>query len=92
MFDIDSKLTYMCYIFTGNICALSFGTCMGWSSPAFVDLKKSHDLSDDELAWAGGLLPLGCLVSLPIFGYLVRTKGRKPAAHIIGIPLIVSYN
>jgi predicted MFS family arabinose efflux permease len=72
-----------------NLGAFSFGTAMGWSSPALPELTNSHELTEGQAAWAGGMLPLGAMVSLPIFGYMARTKGRKPAAYFVGVPLAV---
>ncbi|XP_077296487.1 facilitated trehalose transporter Tret1-2 homolog [Arctopsyche grandis] len=72
-----------------NLGAFATGAAIGWTSPSIGSLKKSGFLTEAEAAWSGGLFPLGGLASVPLFGYIANTKGRKPAAFLAGIPITI---
>jgi MFS family permease len=72
-------------VVAANIIGISWGTCIGWSSPAIAKMT-SEDLSNspldfvptaDQLSWIGGFLPVGGLVGPIFFAPLPGLIGRK---------------
>lgn len=65
------------------------GCSMGWSSPVVNQLEKTHWFSESDATWSGTLIPLGCLVSLPLFGFISANFGRKPGGYFCGLMFLV---
>lgn len=56
---------------------MSFGLCVGYSSPALPDMRKRLGWSDDQSDWFGSLLNIGGLFGALAGGQLIKSIGRK---------------
>lgn len=68
---------------------LCMGCVMGWSSPVTVELEEMGWFSSMDSMWSGTLIPLGALVSLPIFGLIAVKFGRKAGGYFCGFMFVV---
>lgn len=85
-------------IFTANIVGISWGTAIGWSSPAIAkmvdqlaDSPLDYVPSPEQLSWIGSILPIGGLVGPIFFAPLPGLIGRKLSLIINALFFIISF-
>jgi MFS family permease len=85
-------------VITANIIGISWGTCIGWTSPAIA--KMTDDLENspldfvpdaDQLSWIGGFLPVGGLVGPILFAPFPSLIGRKWSLLLNALFFIASF-
>lgn len=82
---------------TANIIVLSFGTCVGWFSPALRVLLsnesplKTGPLNNQELSWIGAMNSFGGLCGTFISGCLSIRLGSKRAMTMLAFPAIAAW-
>lgn len=70
---------------------LSFGYCIGYSSPAIPELEKLGLLTREESGWFGSLLTIGALGGGPIGGWLIERFGRRTAIKFTSVPFLLGW-
>lgn len=84
--------------FVANLISFSFGSGIGWFSPALPLLisnsspLESGKLTIDDISWIGAILSLGALFGNLFGGYLVPRFGAKLSITFLAIPQFVSYH
>lgn len=85
----------MFFLFLANICTISYGTAVGWTSAAFLVLESDQSpleagpLTLSEIAWIGSLIGIGGVVGTLIIGWMCEKYGRKPALLFTAFPTLV---
>nr|XP_003703808.1 PREDICTED: facilitated trehalose transporter Tret1-2 homolog [Megachile rotundata]XP_012141667.1 PREDICTED: facilitated trehalose transporter Tret1-2 homolog [Megachile rotundata]XP_012141668.1 PREDICTED: facilitated trehalose transporter Tret1-2 homolog [Megachile rotundata]XP_012141669.1 PREDICTED: facilitated trehalose transporter Tret1-2 homolog [Megachile rotundata] len=101
----DSKMTekgstFLQYVAAAaaNLCTVSAGAMMGWSSPALSKLQNEIEdnplhrkITDDENTWIGSLLSIGAMIGPFVAGYLAERYGRKRTLLISVAPFLVGW-
>lgn len=59
------------------IVALSFGYCIGYTSPALPDMEKLKIIDSETASWLGAVITIGGLMGCPLAGWTVEKYGRK---------------
>lgn len=81
-----------------NLVGISWGTSIGWSSPAIA--KMTTNISDspldfvptsDQLSWIGSILPIGGLVGPILFAPLPGIIGRKWSLLLSSLFFVASF-
>lgn len=70
---------------------LSFGYCIGYSSPAIPELEKLGLLTREESGWFGSLLTIGALGGGPIGGWLIEKFGRRTTIKFTSVPFLLGW-
>jgi MFS family permease len=77
---------------------MSWGTCIGWSSPAIAKMTKDLNDSpldfiptDEEFSWIGSILPFGGLIGPLICSPLPTRIGRKNCLILTALFFIASF-
>ncbi|KAJ9597401.1 hypothetical protein L9F63_011746, partial [Diploptera punctata] len=82
---------------TANLSTFSYGSFVGWASPAILELQSDHSaiggdaITDEDASWIGSLMFIGFLCGTPVYSWLSDRFGRKPAALLTSIPIIVNW-
>lgn len=85
---------------SANIIGISWGSTIGWSSPAIAKMTNENDLTEspldfipsaDQQSWIGALLPLGGLVGPSIAASLTDYIGRKWSLMLNSLVFIASF-
>nr|CAI5847450.1 unnamed protein product [Callosobruchus analis] len=78
-----------------SIGGLGTGSALAWTSNICEDLKegKLNDLKmdDDQLGWAGSCMTLGAMIACIPMGFTCEWIGRKGAALVAAIPLLLGW-
>nr|CAI5859998.1 unnamed protein product [Callosobruchus analis] len=78
-----------------SIGALSMGNVIGWTSNICQELKSGKlnglEMDDDQLGWAGSSMALGALVTCIPVGFICEWIGRKGAALVATVPLLLGW-
>lgn len=80
-----------------NLATFSYGTCIGWLSPATPTLQSRvtavgrNDVTEDDTSWLRSLVFLGFLCGIPFFCYVSDKFGRKVAGLSTAVPAIISW-
>jgi hypothetical protein len=80
---------------TASITILSCGLELGWISPTIKILQSEqsptgHPLSDEEMMWVGGILPLVAMAGVFLYSYLANAYGRIYTVTVVAVPQMVS--
>ncbi|KAJ9599663.1 hypothetical protein L9F63_026488, partial [Diploptera punctata] len=82
---------------SANLSTFSYGSFVGWASPAILELQSDHSaiggdpITDEDASWIGSLMFIGFLCGTPVYSWLSDRFGRKPAALLTSIPIIVNW-
>ncbi|XP_055309481.1 facilitated trehalose transporter Tret1-like isoform X1 [Sitodiplosis mosellana] len=77
-----------------NIIVVSFGSCVGWFSPALRVLLsdetplKTGPLTNEKLSWIGAMNSFGALCGTFISGFLSIRLGSKRAMTVLALPAV----
>ncbi|KXJ27653.1 solute carrier family 2, facilitated glucose transporter member 8 [Exaiptasia diaphana] len=85
----SSNLKSIVAVLLAGIGSLCFGYCIGYSSPALLDLQRddsSVHLDKPEGAFFASLVTLGAIIGCPVGGVLSEICGRKVTIMISTIP------
>lgn len=83
---------------SANFIGISWGTAIGWSSPALAkmieglsDSPLDYIPSNEQLSWIGSILPVGGLVGPMIFAPLPGLIGRKATLLLTALFFVSSF-
>ena len=84
-------------MFSATLGAFSMGCCLGYSSPAGIQLLSNSTTDDnihltlDQNAWFSSTFNIGALVGGPIGGVCARILGRKGTLLILPAPFLAGW-
>ncbi|KAF2895000.1 hypothetical protein ILUMI_11170 [Ignelater luminosus] len=67
------------------------GFVSAYTSPAADSLKEQLEITDEQVSWVGGLVPLGALIGGLVGGQLIELMGRKHTILFTDILFIISW-
>jgi len=70
---------------------LSYGVCLGFTSPAFPDMKDDNFITNDQNSWFGALLPLAAMVGAAVAGKGIEKLGRRVVVILTAFPFIIGW-
>ncbi|XP_058795044.1 facilitated trehalose transporter Tret1-like isoform X2 [Phymastichus coffea] len=99
MFDVplNGQLRQFLAAIIVNLMTISFGISCGWPSSIIPQLRSNSSpigkvpMSEQQISWIGGLLPIGGLLMIPLCGILTERLGLRNFAFLTGLPHIVSW-
>ncbi|KAK4871730.1 hypothetical protein RN001_015854 [Aquatica leii] len=74
-----------------SLVSMVVGFVSAYTSPAAESLKHDLSISDEEVSWIGGLMPLGALLGGLIGGQLIDYLGRKCSIFLTNVMFIISW-
>ncbi|XP_017754191.1 PREDICTED: facilitated trehalose transporter Tret1-2 homolog [Eufriesea mexicana] len=80
-----------------NLCSVSAGAMMGWTSPVFPRLLKvegnplGRPITPDEKSWIGSLIAVGAIIGSFVAGYLAERLGRKWTLLSAAAPFLIGW-
>ncbi|KOC68300.1 Facilitated trehalose transporter Tret1 [Habropoda laboriosa] len=81
-----------------NLCCVSAGAMLAWTSPIKAKLQDSLDdnplgvkITDDENSWIGSLVAVGAMIGSFIAGYMAERWGRKKTLLAAVIPFTLGW-
>ncbi|CAD7088652.1 unnamed protein product [Hermetia illucens] len=93
-----NSLKYQFYAtICANILSISYGTCVGWPSAAFLALQskdsplQSGPLTTSEISWVGSILCIGGICGNMFFAWLSDKLGRKVSMLLAVLPLLINW-
>lgn len=94
-FDSERRILDNCV--AANIATMSYGTMVGWPSPAIPQLQNANPpvgtepMTDETASWLSGIMCLaGALVTL-VVGAIAERLGRKVTGCLAAVPLCASW-
>ncbi|KAJ8686226.1 hypothetical protein QAD02_022020 [Eretmocerus hayati] len=84
--------------FSANLCILSSGAMMGWTSPVLGYMAKDDDrnpldspISDVDSSWVGSLMTVGAIAGSLVAGYMGEKLGRKRSLLFSAVPYTIGW-
>jgi len=74
-----------------SLTPLSYGVCLGYTAPAFPDMKKDNFITDNQNSWFGALLPLAAMTGAALSGKGIERLGRKTVVILTALPFIAGW-
>ncbi|XP_054005502.1 solute carrier family 2, facilitated glucose transporter member 8-like [Hylaeus anthracinus] len=81
-----------------NLCTVSAGAMIGWTSPVLPNLQKSLEnnplgrlITDDESSWIGSLIALGAVIGCFAAGSMSERWGRKRTLLGAVVPFLIGW-
>ncbi|CAK9830995.1 Facilitated trehalose transporter Tret1 [Anthophora retusa] len=80
-----------------NLCCVSTGAMLGWTSPIQPKLQGLTDnplgkpITDDENSWMGSLVAVGAMIGSFLAGYLAERWGRKKTLLSAVVPFTIGW-
>ncbi|XP_049958123.1 facilitated trehalose transporter Tret1-like [Schistocerca serialis cubense] len=69
----------------------TFGSALGWSSPASEHLSGELGLAVEEVSWVAGVTPLAAVPAMLVTALTVGRWGRRPVMLALGPPCAVGW-
>lgn len=89
-----NKISFL-FFRAANLLMLSFGSTIGWLSPALPLLQSeasplsSGPMTIQQISWTGSLLSVGALAGNILGGYLMIRFGSKMILMLLAVPQLV---
>ncbi|KAF5281132.1 hypothetical protein FQR65_LT02998 [Abscondita terminalis] len=74
-----------------SLVSLVVGFVSAFTSPAAESLKHDLRISEEEVSWIGGLMPLGALLGGLVGGQMIDFLGRKCTIFVTNVMFIISW-
>ena len=81
-----------------NLCTVSAGAMMGWTSPVLPKLVNSVDdnpfgrvITADENSWIGSLVSIGAMIGPFVAAYMAEGFGRKRTLLASTVPFLIGW-
>ncbi|KAL8581944.1 hypothetical protein ACOMHN_027926 [Nucella lapillus] len=86
-----SDRSMMLFALCASFGAFSFGYTIGLSAPAIPSMVSEGMLTEGDVGWFGGLIPVGALIGGPLSGWCIDRFGRKRTVFFSSLPFLLSH-